>query len=211
MKSRVLGGSVILLLAATFSGCTKAQTASESASYAILDQLSAASGATPTLFAGQLASDVLTLVKQTTNGKQVDVPTIFEDPARATMHLGLRDPGTTEKPTEPSPANTITFTRYHVTYIRADGRNVPGVDVPYPFDGGLTTSLVGGNVSIAQLTIVRASAKEEAPLRALRGGGGEGFINTIAQITFYGSDTAGRAVSVTGNIGVNFADWGDPQ
>jgi len=170
MKSRVLGGSVILLLAATFSGCTKAQTASESASYAILDQLSAASGATPTLFAGQLASDVLTLVKQTTNGKQVDVP-----------------------------------------YIRADGRNVPGVDVPYPFDGGLTTSLVGGNVSIAQLTIVRASAKEEAPLRALRGGGGEGFINTIAQITFYGSDTAGRAVSVTGNIGVNFADWGDPQ
>ena len=34
-----------------------------------------------------------------------------------------------------SVVNDIVFTRYRVTFVRADGRNVPGVDVPFPFDG----------------------------------------------------------------------------
>jgi hypothetical protein len=36
-------------------------------------------------------------------------------------------------------------------------------------------------------------------------------IATVAQVTFYGTDAAGRAVSVTGTIDVIFADWGDPD
>jgi len=154
---------------------------------------------------------VLTLVKKNMKGEEVLIPTIFEDPGRAIFHLALRDPGTADKPTTPSPANTITFTRYHVTYVRADGRNVPGVDVPYPFDGGLTISIVGGNVSVGQLILVRGQAKDEAPLRAMIGGGGQGFISTIAEVTFYGTDQAGRAVSVMGRINIDFADWGDPD
>ncbi|MEE9264289.1 MAG: hypothetical protein V3V11_07525, partial [Vicinamibacteria bacterium] len=31
--------------------------------------------------------------------------------------------------------NDVTFRTYRVTFIRADGRNTPGVDVPFPFDG----------------------------------------------------------------------------
>jgi hypothetical protein len=58
--------------------------------------------------------------------------------------------------------------------------------------------------------LVRAQAKLEAPLMALRGAGGGLIISTIAQVTFYGHDQAGNAVSVTGAISVNFADWGDP-
>jgi len=194
------------------AGCTHAQVESGSSPvYAVLDQLSAAAGAAPTSFGGSLESDVQTAVKKNINNTQVCVPTIFQDEGRATFHLQLKDPGSIGDPTVPSPANTITFTRYHVKFIRADGRNVQGVDVPYEFDGGMTVSVVGDNVSIAQLVVVRAQAKQEAPLQALVGGGGVVSIATIAQVTFYGTDAAGRAVSVTGNLDVIFSDWADPD
>src|SRR5262249_43312333 len=137
-------------------------------------------------------------------------PTVFEDPGRVMMHLALVDPGTADKPAAPSPSNSITFTRYHINYVRSDGRNTPGVDVPYPIDGGMTISVNGGSVSIGHFSAVRAVAKDDAPLKALSGGGGQGFISTIAEITFYGTDQAGRAVSVMGRLNVDFADWGDP-
>ena len=34
-------------------------------------------------------------------------------------------------------------------------------------------------------------------------------ISTIAEVTFYGHDQNGRAVSVTGRLDVDFSDWGD--
>ncbi len=83
--------------------------------------------------------------------------------------------------------------------------------MPYPFDGGVTAS-VGGTASTTMgFTLVRVQAKEEAPLMALIGGGGAHVISTIAEVTFYGTDQAGRAVSVTGRISVDFDDWGDPD
>jgi hypothetical protein len=36
-------------------------------------------------------------------------------------------------------------------------------------------------------------------------------LSTIAEVTFYGADQAGRAVQVVGRIGVNFANWSDPE
>src|SRR4030066_2056329 len=33
-----------------------------------------------------------------------------------------------------SPSNDIVVTRYLVSYTRTDGRNSPGIDVPYPFE-----------------------------------------------------------------------------
>jgi hypothetical protein len=84
------------------------------------------------------------------------------------------------------------------------------VDVPYPFDGAITLT-VGTTVVSASLNLVRIQAKQEAPLQALINGGGANVISTIARVTFWGRDQNGREVSVTGDIGVNFADWGDPQ
>jgi hypothetical protein len=60
-------------------------------------------------------------------------------------------------------------------------------------------------------SLVRAQAKLEAPLMNLRGLGGSVVISTLADVTFYGHDQAGRETSVTGQISVNFADWGDPN
>jgi hypothetical protein len=203
--------ALTLAVVVPLGGCTSAQLQGESTVYVIVQQIVAASGATPAQFSGTLASDVQTLVKQTVDGKEIKVPTIFEDDGRVTLQLALKDPGSTSTPNTPSTTNAVTFTRYHVTFVRADGRNTPGVDVPYPFDGGMTVSVTPGNVSIGQFVLVRAQSKAESPLLALVGGGGAVSIATIAQLTFYGTDQAGRAVTATGNINVIFDDWGDPQ
>jgi hypothetical protein len=127
------------------------------------------------------------------------------------MRLGLKDIGQPDSPASPTENNTVTISRYHVEYRRTDGRNVPGVDVPYAFDGAATASVSRAGGTTFGFELVRIQAKEEPPLRALAGGGGAITISTIADVTFYGRDQAGNDVSVTGSITVDFADWADPQ
>jgi hypothetical protein len=200
---------VALGLLPLVAGCTKAQQQGTGSSYLIISSLEGASGAKPTEFSAVLDSDVVTMVKQDVNGTQVPVATIFDDPGRVTFRLGLKDPGSSDSPTSPTPANFITISRYHVEYVRADGRNTPGVDVPYPFDGAITGTVGSANTTLG-LILVRIQAKAEAPLAGLAGGAGFA-ISTIARVTFYGTDQTGHDASVTGTISINFANWGDPQ
>jgi hypothetical protein len=139
------------------------------------------------------------------------VPTIFGDPGRVALRLGLRNPGTTANPTSPSTLNEITVSRYRVQYRRSDGRNVPGVDVPYGFDGAFTGTVSTTGSLTAGFDLVRVQAKIEPPLKNLANGGAQNVISTIAEITFFGRDQAGNEVSVTGSISVNFSDYGDPS
>ncbi len=122
----------------------------------------------------------------------------------------MKDPGTSENPTSPTTANYVTVTRYRVVYRRADGRSMPGVDVPFSIDGAVTFTTVSG-IQAAEFVLVRASAKLEAPLRALAQGGGAIIINTMAEVTFYGRDQTGAEVAASGAIGIHFADWADPD
>jgi hypothetical protein len=184
------------LLTASCGTLARQGTAS---SFLIIKTLEGASGAEPDKLGGTLNSDVLTVVKS--------VPTIFNDVGSAEFLLGLKDPGTTATPTEPAQPNWVTLDRYHVRFIRSDGRNVEGVDVPYAFDNGITATITGEGGSVG-FTIVRTQAKMEAPLAALAGNGL--VVATIAEVTFYGHDQTGRTVSVTGTIGVSFANYGDP-
>ena len=149
---------------------------------------------------GNLLSDVETIVD--------DVPTVFNDVASVRFILAMRDPGSSTQPTEPTSANFITVNRYRVRFIRADGRNTPGVDVPYPFDGAMTVTVREGEVT-AGFELVRHIAKLEAPLKALVKNGVE--ISTITEVTFFGFDQTGREVSVTGRMLVNFANSADPE
>jgi hypothetical protein len=194
--------SVVLLLGALGPGCAATGREGTASSYLVVDQVVASAGARPTVFGGSLGSDVLTYVKV----DEVRVPTIFEDQARITLRLAMKDPTITN----PSTVNYITVRGYRVTYTRADGRNTPGVDVPYPFDGALTVT-VGATPVAATLILVRTQSKREAPLLALVGGGGAVAISTLADIVLFGTDQAGRDVTVTARISVNFADWGDPD
>jgi len=196
-------------VAALAAGCTKAQLQGDSSAYLIINSLQGASvqasgGSQPT-FSGVLDSDVCVHPKPPATGCG-----IFEDEGQVVFTLAMKDPGTPESPTAPTTANFITINRYHVDYVRSDGRNQPGVDVPFSFDGAVTGT-VGSNGATLAFPLVRVQAKLEAPLAALANESSTVSISTIARITFYGTDQAGRDASVTGQLSVNFADWADPK
>lgn len=150
---------------------------------------------------------LLSDVRVTSDPCSLQAPCTFNDVAQVELALQLRDPGSPTSPAAPSSLNTITINRYHVTYRRNDGNNVPGRDVPYAFDSAFTMTVGTTGSTSGNFQIVRHSAKEEAPLRAL-GPNGD-IISTIAEVTFYGRDQVGNDVSVMGQIGVDFGDFAD--
>jgi hypothetical protein len=197
----------LALAAIGVSACGSA-TAREgqSSSYPIITALEAANGAegsSPIFSTRALSSDVITFIKSQNRYS------VFTDPGRVTMRGAMRD---VSNPNGPTTNNDITFRRYRVTYRRSDGRNTPGVDVPYAFDGGVTFTVTPGAETVAPFEIVRIQAKYEAPLLQLGDGGSPAVsISTLADVTFYGQDQAGREVTITGTISINFANWGDPE
>jgi hypothetical protein len=189
--------ALAVVCALVLPSCSDAIRTGQGSAYLVITSMQAAKGggANANTFGTSLASDVLTLVPAKTG-----TATVFTDVGQATLQLNMKD-----SLNSPSAVNAITLTQYHVKYIRADGRNVPGVDVPYEFDGGLGVTISdSGSVGF---TIVRVQAKVEAPLAALANN--FQVISTIAEITFYGHDQTGRAVSVSGRVNIDFSDWGD--
>jgi hypothetical protein len=109
----------------------------------------------------------------------------------------------------PTTVDAITLTRYRVNFRRADGRNTPGVDVPYGFDGASSVTIPAGGSGELSIELVRHQAKQEPPLRNLVGFGGLGFISTIAEITIFGRDQNGNEVTATATMDVQFGDFAD--
>jgi hypothetical protein len=168
-------------------------------SYGLLvESLSATSGAS-----GEESSFLQSDVR--TNVGDPPVSTIFNDTGTATLALIAKNP---EGPA-PTEINAVTVSRYRVTFRRSDGRNTPGVDVPHPVEGAMTVTVPAGGRATAGFDLIRHTAKQEAPLAALRGSGV--FISTVADITFFGRDRSGRDVSASGSLGVTFGDFGDPD
>jgi hypothetical protein len=132
---------------------------------------------------------------------------VFNDMATVELTLVLRDPGSPASPSSPSLLNQVTVERYRVKFRRADGHNVPGVDVPYDFDSAFTMTVPANGIGEGTFQIVRHSAKEEAPLRSLRFS--NDIISTIAEVTFFGRDQAGNEISATSFMGVDFGDFAD--
>ena len=191
----------VIGMAALAAGCGDMATDSRSPVQLTLMSLQAASGSTPEEFGSTLHSDVITIVD--------DSPTIFGDNGAAAFAIVVKDPGSDPtNPVGPSPLNSVTITRYRVVYRRTDGRNTPGVDVPHPFDSAVTVTVTTDGGS-AGFQLVRTSAKQDAPLLPLATN--PNIISTIADVTFYGRDLAGNDVSVTGSIGIDFGNFGDPE
>lgn len=111
--------------------------------------------------------------------------------------------------------NDVFLEQYEVRYIRSDGHNTEGVDVPYRFTGGMATMVPAGGTAPASILVVRHQAKLEPPLRNLAfviptvNGGGQGILTVIAEITVHGRTTSGKAVSTTGRLTITFADFAD--
>jgi hypothetical protein len=181
------------LIPLLLTSCSEAIRSGQSPYYLTMVNLEGAPGLS-TSFGSTLQSDVL-------NVTPAGVQSIASDNGRASLLLTAKDP----QGPGPSPVNSITITQYHVEYVRSDGRNTQGVDVPFAFDGGVTAT-ISGSATVA-FTLVRVQAKQEAPLKALAFDGGANTITTVAHVTLYGHDQNGREVSVTGNIEVSFSDW----
>jgi hypothetical protein len=187
-----------LVLAAVLTGCGTPSNQSDTSSYLILRSLTATpggsttgsgdSGSSGSTGTPTLASDVLTL------------GVTYADTAEASFQLAFKDPGTA-----PTPVNFITIQRYHVQYLSNDGQQVPAA-----FDGSASFTVTGTVTSSGPFILVPASAKSVAPLLQLAGTGGTKSIPATAQVTFYGADQNGKAISITGSIGVTFGDWIDP-
>jgi hypothetical protein len=163
-----------------------------------------ATAGTPT---SNLISDVITNVTTPlpcTNDNPC--PTVFNDLGSATLRAPLKDIGATTA-LSPTSNNEVTINRYHVDYIRADGRNTPGVDVPYGFDSAVTGTIPAGGTLTLGFELVRSAAKSETPLVQLKTSAN--IINVIARVTFYGADRVGNNVTVTGQIGIEFGNFGD--
>jgi hypothetical protein len=141
-------------------------------------------------FASTLMSDVIT------------EGTMNRDIARATVSAIMKN-----VTVAPTTNNDVTLKRYHVTYRRSDGRNVEGVDVPFAFDGAVTSTIPAGGSATFDFEIVRPLAKAEAPLIQLRSG--TTALSTIAEVTFFGTDQTGNDLSVTGSVLIEFANFSD--
>lgn len=108
----------------------------------------------------------------------------------------------------PGPFQDVVIERYRVTYTRTDGRNTPGVDVPFAFDGAANAVIPLSSSATIEFTVVRVQAKLEPPLVNLAGNGGAIVVSTIAQIDFFGKEITGRPITVRGFLNVTFSDFG---
>jgi hypothetical protein len=197
-----------LAVAAASISCGDAVRQGSSPVYLVIDSLLGSRGAvSPGTPSSTLNSDVITNVTSpapcTTDHP---CPIVFGDSGQVTMHAPLKDVGTTGA-LSPTTNNEVTITRYHVEYIRADGRNTQGVDVPYAFDGAVTATIGPGATATIGFVLVRNVAKQESPLVQLVSS--TNLISAIGRVTFYGQDRTGNAVSATGEILITFGNFGD--
>jgi hypothetical protein len=195
---RTIGAAVLLAASFLLISCNPVENESQSASLLIVESLTGLDIlGTEGFF---LQSDVL-IVDPATGAASVR-----SDSAKATFRATTLDPapllGTSQY-------NDIQITRYVVTYIRADGRNIEGVDVPYSFGGSLSAIIRIGISTSVSFVIVREVAKQEPPLSSLRAALPGDILNVTAKVDFYGHDLANKTVKATGMLPVFFANYGN--
>jgi hypothetical protein len=190
---KVFGIAVILTAFLALVSCNPVDNDSRSASLLLIDNILGvdADGTN----ANYLQSDVLM-----SNGS------IRADSITATLRAELLDP---DPLLGASQYNDIVLTRYLVSFTRTDGKNVPGQDVPYPFEGSMSTVIKTGSTSSISLVLVREVAKLEPPLIGLVDLGAEVVLTCTAKIEFYGHDMVNRTIKATGYLTVYFANYAD--
>ncbi len=195
---------VATVLAAATASCGDVVRQGAAPVLLVVDQLEGSAGNTDIQpFGNTLFSDVLTNVTSPAPcSPERPCGTVFADVGRVTLRLIPKD----ITGIEPSTNNAVTINRYRVRYSRADGRNTPGLDIPYGFDGAATATVLASGTAQIGFELVRHVAKEESPLAQLIAN--PNIISTVAEVTFFGRDQVGNEISVTGFISVNFGNFG---
>ncbi len=185
----------LAVLALGLAACNPVESDSESASMLIVERMQGSN------VDGQISDYVQSDVIVQKEGEE---GTILADIGRATLSCKMLAPA---PPLGATAWNDIVVTRYVVSYSRVDGRNTPGVDVPYPFEGSVSAIFKVGFSQDLSFVIVREVAKMEPPLVNLRTIGAEGVLQVTAKVEFFGHDLADKKVKATGYIPIFFADY----
>jgi len=195
----------LVAAAAAAASCGDATKTGRGPVTLVINQLTAANTAGPNkgTQTNTLLSDVITnITSPSPCTPTAPCPTIFNDLGSAVLSIQPKNPTIA-----PTGVNAVTIDTIHIEYVRADGHNTPGVDVPYPWDGAATGTVPPTGTITIGFEIVRHVEKEEAPLVQLITS--SNIITTICHVTFYGHDQAGNEVSVTGSIQIDFGNFGD--
>ena len=189
---------LVLPLLLMLSACNKVEDDSQSASLLVLESLlgTTADGTE----ANFLQSDVL---KTSDTGA-----TVIADIAAATFRVESLDPAPVMGA---SIYHDVMLDRYTVSYTRTDGKNNPGTDVPYPFEGSLSAVVPLGQATTVSIVVVREAAKLEPPLIKLVDLGAEMVLTATAKIDFYGHDLANNKVKATGYLTIYFANYAEEE
>lgn len=196
MKLKLL---VLIIAALALGSCLAKEDDSTSASFLVINSLTGNdllgnAGAT-TVF-----SDVITYAGAIVNDNGVASVTTL-----------------TYNPTEDSPEHDITYymnvivDQIDVQFMRTDGKNVEGVDVPYHFSQPMNMLVAVDDMVDIPFVLIRHAAKMETPLIELREVPSEEFVlQLVAKVTLHGKDLGGHRVApVSGYLSVwcaNFAD-----
>jgi hypothetical protein len=195
---RVVGAAALLALLVGAVACNPVEKESQSASRLILDSLT---GVDINGNSAQYLNSDVVLIDASSGALSWR-----SDVAMATLTVMPYDPqpllGT-------SAYFDVQLTRYTVTFVRNDGRNVPGRDVPYGFEGQISLKIGVNQSGSISFIIVREVAKQEMPLLGLYNGNIGDVLNMTAVIEFYGHDLAGRTVKASGTLPVYFANYAD--
>jgi hypothetical protein len=195
---RVLGAAAALAVIALAVACNQVENKSQSASLLTVQSILGHDR-----FGGEstfLESDVI-IQDAATGGSSWSA-----DSATARLTVSTLDPNPL---LGVSQYNDVQVTRYVVTYSRVDGKNQPGVDVPYSFEGSLSRLIRVGSTENVDFIIVRDVAKQEAPLMNLKGSFMGEVLNITARVDFYGHDLANKTVTATGYLPIYFANFVD--
>ena len=143
---------------------------------------------------------------------------ILDDTITITFSAFLKAPLTIDPNTVAPELQNVNLERYEVTFTRTDG----GTAVPPGFTQGIigTVRLTGLGVeevkqfSLFGLVLVPSTIKAQPPISFLISPGSEPVTNFTniqvnARIQFFGRTITGDPVTVVGNIGINFANFGD--
>jgi hypothetical protein len=127
--------------------------------------------------------------------------TIINCSAEVTLAVLVKNPNNPGQPVE-----NVLVRRYDVSFTRADGRGVEGVDVPYRFSSAMTATIPRGEEGTVVVDLVRQQAKLEPPLSNITG---LQIVDMTAHVTVYGETVSRKAVSGSGAAAIRFADFAD--
>jgi hypothetical protein len=134
---------------------------------------------------------------------------VFNDNAELTLRSFRKNPLLVGAFASVTGVNDILLERYVVRYYRADGRSQPGVDVPYDISGEMSGRILPDAELVTSIIVVRHQAKQEPPLRNIRGAGGQNIVTMFAEITVFGRTLAEKKVTASGRLEIVFADFAD--